>query len=527
MLKFKTVIYLIFNIFRNFPLLGDFVICVDIYGLIFGSTVSLICCRVLNFSKSYISGEIFKVRFTFILLMFVCSIILLIFSGNLIFLIIGWDGLGVISYLLVIFFFSRKSSNAGMLTILRNRIGDIFLILRIRLFIGVGRWNWGLWRKIEFSVVIRLLVSIGAFTKRAQIPFSAWLPAAIAAPTPVSSLVHSSTLVTAGIYVIFRFRGVLIFKGVEIFGILTLLIAGLNALKEIDIKKIVALSTLRQLGLIVCSLGAGFFRLSFFHLILHAFFKALLFIRVGNMIHYSDDYQDLRKINFFENFSSITLTFCVLANLSLIGFPFLRGFFSKDLILENFFLNNYFILSYWVLFWVGCVLTSIYRRRFLFRVIFGNHKSKRFLWKFLEDKNFLLGGTLLWIFGIFSGSRVFWVLNDFRERVNFSYRFKLLINGILLIGIIRWFFMAQWTKFFNGKSWRIFQMWRLSGIRQKLGKNTFLLSYNYLNFKRDQFFNKEAVVLGESFVGEIKIFVFKKYFYNWKFFILFLILFII
>lgn len=136
------------------------------------------------------------------------------------------------------------------------------------------------------------------------------------------------------------------FSGVEFFGILTLIIAGLNALKEIDIKKVVALSTLRQLGLIVRRLGRGFFLLRFYHLILHAFFKALLFIRVGNMIHFSDDFQDLRKINFYGSFSSLTLTFSIIANFSLIGFPFLTGFFSKDLILENFFLGNIFYIGY-------------------------------------------------------------------------------------------------------------------------------------------------------------------------------------
>ena len=144
----------------------------------------------------------------------------------------------------------------------------------------------------------------------------------------------------------FRFSSVLMFKGVEFFGVLTLIMAGLTALKEIDIKKVVALSTLRQLGLIVSSIGRGFFFLRFYHLILHAFFKALLFIRVGNIIHFSDDFQDLRKINFYRRSNSLTLTFCLIANFSLIGFPFLRGFFSKDLILENFFLENSFYLGY-------------------------------------------------------------------------------------------------------------------------------------------------------------------------------------
>lgn len=175
-------------------------------------------------------------------------------------------------------------------------------------------------------------------TKSAQIPFSAWLPAAMAAPTPVSSLVHSSTLVTAGVYLLFRFSELLSHRAylpcLLKAGVLTIIIAGCAALSELDIKKIVALSTLSQLGLIITTLGLGLYEIAYFHLLTHAFFKALLFISVGNIIHLSRDFQDLRKIKLIEFCYPVSLSFSLVANCSLCGFPFLAGFYSKDLILE-------------------------------------------------------------------------------------------------------------------------------------------------------------------------------------------------
>merc|ERR1712223_849631 len=187
-------------------------------------------------------------------------------------------------------------------------------------------------------MTIIYLIIISACTKRAQIPFSARLPAAIAAPTPVSSLVHSSTLVTAGVYLLIRINLIIIeiniTKFLFIIGIITIIIAGMTAIIEIDIKKIIALSTLRQLGIMMLILGSGNPILSLFHLISHAFFKAMLFMCAGIIIHNIKDYQDIRKmgLRFFNlNFS---ISIIIIANIRLCGLPFLRGFYSKDLIIE-------------------------------------------------------------------------------------------------------------------------------------------------------------------------------------------------
>ena len=183
------------------------------------------------------------------------------------------------------------------------------------------------------------LLLTAACTKSAQLPFSAWLPAAIAAPTPVSSLVHSSTLVTAGVYLLFRLGPSLLHSGLLGFvfrvGVATILMARVRALYETDIKKIVALSTLRQLGLIFTALGLGGFKIAFFHLLAHAFFKALLFMSVGNLIHLSSDYQDLRKIGVCTTSLPVSLSFSLAANMRLMGLPFMAGFYSKDLMLET------------------------------------------------------------------------------------------------------------------------------------------------------------------------------------------------
>lgn len=179
------------------------------------------------------------------------------------------------------------------------------------------------------------IIILAAITKRAQIPFSAWLPAAMAAPTPVSALVHSSTLVTAGVYLLVRFNYLLSLNWYVFFiGVLTIFMSGLGANYENDLKKIIALSTLRQLGLIMMSLGLGFYELAFFHLITHAIFKSLLFLCAGVFIHSIGDTQDIRILGGLIISCPVTSFYFIGASIALCGFPFLSGFYSRDIILE-------------------------------------------------------------------------------------------------------------------------------------------------------------------------------------------------
>lgn len=182
------------------------------------------------------------------------------------------------------------------------------------------------------------LVVLAAITKSAQIPFSAWLPAAIAAPTPVSALVHSSTLVTAGVYMLIRFSELLgINYRLFFISVLTMFMSGLGANFETDLKRIIALSTLRQLGVIIISLSLGMVELAYFHLITHALFKSLLFLCAGVYIHGSTDVQDIRHLGGVRYLAPLTSLYFIGCSLALCGFPFISGFYSKDLILESFF----------------------------------------------------------------------------------------------------------------------------------------------------------------------------------------------
>jgi len=289
-------------------------------------------------------NEMVYQRFMRLLLVFILTMVLLIVSSNLFTALVGWDGLGVTSFLLVVYYKCRKRLGSGMITALTNRLGDCFLLCCLGLFL------------LGPDVILSFILVLISITKSAQFPFSSWLPAAIAAPTPVRALVHSSTLVTAGVYVLIRFCG-FDMSPLLIIGRWTLLLAGMRACVERDIKKIVALSTLSQLGVIIVSLGARAKSFCFFHLLSHACFKSLLFICVGSFIHSLYGTQDNRS---YDKISPILLSVLfAVSNLSLMGFLYTRGFFRKDIIVEVLYTNEYMSLRI-LAFLIGIGLTSCY-----------------------------------------------------------------------------------------------------------------------------------------------------------------------
>lgn len=250
-------------------------------------------------------------------------------------------------------------------------------------------------------------IRIAAITKRAQIPFSSWLPAAMAAPTPVRALVHSSTLVTAGVFLLIRFYPFLSsIYGFNFFILiissLTIFMAGAGALVECDIKKIVALSTLSQLGVIIASIGLGLPNLAFFHLVTHALFKALLFVCVGTLIHLHHHSQDLRGAGNLANQMPLTISCLNIANISLCGLPFISGFYSKDLIIEITIYNNFRMIILF-LFFVATIMTASYSIRLIITGILSINLSVRV--QYIRDNS--LDNTIPIIFlslgGIFSG----------------------------------------------------------------------------------------------------------------------------
>lgn len=369
---------------------------VDTLTSIFLFTVSLITLRVLIFRKSYIILDKSNKKFYFLLILFVFSIFLLILSPRNLRILLGWDGLGLSSYLLVIYYNSNKANTSGIITLLINRFGDALILLRLFWQISSFSWitpeTWDLKQIKAFTT----LFSLGLITKSAQIPFSSWLPAAIAAPTPVSSLVHSSTLVTAGVYLIIRLNN--IFKKINlsntlvILGRTTALIARLLALKENDMKKVVALSTLRQLGFIVIILGLNCWYLAFRHLINHAFFKALLFIATGNIIHSTRDSQDLKttgqKINQIYNTKIIVF----LATTRITGLTFLSAFYAKEIIIENIILSSTSLLIP-VFLRINLLLTPIYAIRRI--IIFYFLNLKQFNKNYRENSDPVVGVRIL------------------------------------------------------------------------------------------------------------------------------------
>lgn len=277
-------------------------------------------------------------------MLFVLSINVLVFTPRLLAVVLGWDGLGLISFVLVVYYQRDKALGAGLVTALINRVGDVLLLGSICLLREGGYWGlWGLSLEERVVGLVLLIVAILSITKRAQMPFSYWLPAAIIAPTPVSALVHSSTLVTAGVYLIIRLLmgvgelqvGGFVRRFLLVASLLTNVMAGVRACFEVDLKKVVALSTLRQLGIIVMSLAMGYYSLAFFHLITHALFKSLMFIRVGRVIHLFNDSQDLRDMGGLWERMPWTRRCWLVSRMSLMGLPFLRGFYSKDLVVEG------------------------------------------------------------------------------------------------------------------------------------------------------------------------------------------------
>nr|YP_010936645.1 NADH dehydrogenase subunit 5 [Sophrops peronosporus]WKW91614.1 NADH dehydrogenase subunit 5 [Sophrops peronosporus] len=353
-------------------------ILLDWMSLLFMSFVLFISSMVIFYSEEYMSGDIYINRFIMLVSMFVLSMMLLIISPNLISILLGWDGLGLVSYCLVIYYQNIKSYNAGMITALSNRIGDVALLMAIAWMFNYGSFNYIYYVDFmkgsnEMSIIAGLIL-LAAMTKSAQIPFSSWLPAAMAAPTPVSSLVHSSTLVTAGVYLLIRFNYALtssLMLFLLFIGTMTMFMAGLGANFEFDLKKIIALSTLSQLGLMMAILALGEYQLALFHLLTHALFKALLFMCAGCMIHNVGNYQDIRNMGGLVMLMPLTCTFFIISNLALCGLPFLSGFYSKDLILEVLSMD-YLNLYIYIIFFISTGLTVCYTFRLIYYVLIGD-----------------------------------------------------------------------------------------------------------------------------------------------------------
>lgn len=387
---------------------------IDPTSLTFARLICFISANVIQFTQTYIETDKFISRFSKILFSFIASIITLVFSKSYIFLLLGWDGLGLSSFLLVAYYQNRNSLAARIITAIINRIGDALILISIALLLTRGHWVIRSTIPPPFKKIFISLIIIATITKSAQIPFSTWLPAAIAAPTPVSALVHSSTLVTAGVYLLIRFyptiqSAPLLQPTLLLFSSITIIIAGITAMFECDIKKIIALSTLSQLGLMIATIALGQPTLATFHLFTHALFKALLFLSAGTIIYHSRHAQDLRRLGNTARQLPVTSTCICVANTALCGTPFLAGFFSKDLILEIA-LSSTTNLLIVILFFFATALTSAYSVRFIALLLWPPISSSPLHTIADENVNLLMPQLRLTLATIFSGLLAMWAL---------------------------------------------------------------------------------------------------------------------
>uniref|UniRef100_A0AAU6MWU4 NADH-ubiquinone oxidoreductase chain 5 n=1 Tax=Xenogryllus lamottei TaxID=3120008 RepID=A0AAU6MWU4_9ORTH len=421
------------------------VVLLDYKSLLFMGFVLFISSLVVYYSDSYMMGDVNLVRFIMLVLMFVLSMIFMIISPNLISILLGWDGLGLVSYCLVIYYQNNKSYNAGMLTALSNRVGDVLLLMSIAWMLCYGSWNFiylGMWGEYDLgcSLVLNyivIMIVVAAFTSSAQIPFSSWLPAAMAAPTPVSALVHSSTLVTAGVYLLIRFGDLIMYYNLSSYllfiGCLTMFMAGIGANFEFDLKKIIALSTLSQLGLMMSTIGLGYYDLAFFHLLMHALFKALLFLCAGVIIHGMGDCQDIRVMGGVVNQMPLVSLCFMTSNLALCGMPFLSGFYSKDLILELSLMGNYNLLIF-VMFFLSVGLTVCYTFRVIYYVMVCEFNFSSLHCLGDENYGFIFPMFMLMFMSVVGGSLMSWLMLMTPSMICMGYGLKMLTIIISLMG---------------------------------------------------------------------------------------------
>ncbi len=307
--------------------------------------------------------------FLWLTVLFVIRILFVVTISNLFFAILGWDGLGLISFFLIVYYQNQSSIVSGSFTLLINRLGDGFFLATLVLFF----YNYADFTSFSSnlrSLGMVLLIIITFITKRALYPFSPWLPIAIAAPTPISALVHSSTLVTSGLYLIIRFSYLLyscpsLIKLLLLISIYTSFYAGINTVFEIDLKKLIALSTLRHLGFIGIAFSSGLLYLRFFHLLVHALFKSLLFITIGDIIININHRQDIRYLSKGSIYTPFSSTVIRVSIINLLGIPNIRGYFSKDLVLETINFRNFSIFIIIVIY-INVLFTYYYSYKLLF-----------------------------------------------------------------------------------------------------------------------------------------------------------------
>lgn len=339
------------------------------------------------YSVGYMSHDKGFGKFFSYLNLFVFFMLLLVLGANYVIMFIGWEGVGLCSYLLIGFWFTNGAyADAAKKAFIMNRIGDLGFLIGVFLIITTfGSVSFaeifpqaqGMVSGDATLTLITILLFIGATGKSAQLPLFTWLPDAMAGPTPVSALIHAATMVTAGIYMIARSNilftlSPITMSIISVIGLATIIIAAIIALTQTDIKKVLAYSTVSQLGYMFLGLGVGAYTGAFFHLMTHAFFKALLFLGAGSVIHAMSDEQDMRKMGGLRKKLPITFFTMLMATFAISGLPPFAGFFSKDEILAHVYEHNQLL---WIIGVLGALLTAFYMFRLMFLTFWGEFRG--------------------------------------------------------------------------------------------------------------------------------------------------------
>ena len=381
--------------------------------------VLIISSLVHIYSISYMSSDPHIQRFFSYLSLFTFMMIVLVTANNYLLMFVGWEGVGVCSYLLVSFWFTRIAANqSSMSAFLTNRVGDCLLT------VGMFAILWSL-GNVDYATVFSLApyineniitivgicLLIGAMAKSSQVGLHVWLPMAMEGPTPVSALIHAATMVTAGVYLLMRSSPLIEYSSTALLlclwlGALTTVFSSLIGLFQQDIKKVIAYSTMSQLGMMVVAVGLSSYNIALFHLINHAFYKGLLFLGAGAVIHAVADNQDFRKYGGLILFLPLTYSVILIASLSLVAFPFMTGFYSKDFILESAYGQYYFSsIAVYVITIIGAIFTTLYSVKVLYLTFLTNPNGSIQYYKYAHEGNLFLSLPLiiLAIFSIFFG----------------------------------------------------------------------------------------------------------------------------
>ena len=381
--------------------------------------VLIVSSLVHIYSIGYMSHDPHNQRFFSYLSLFTFMMIILVTANNYLLMFVGWEGVGVCSYLLVSFWFTRIAANQSSISaILTNRVGDCFLTIGMFAIL----WTMG---NLDYTTVfslspfinqdivtiIGICLLIGAMAKSSQIGLHVWLPMAMEGPTPVSALIHAATMVTAGVYLLMRSSPLIEYSSTVLLlclwiGAITTVFSSLIGLFQQDIKKVIAYSTMSQLGIMVIAVGLSSYNIALFHLVNHAFYKALLFLGAGTVIHAVADNQDFRKYGGLRQFLPLTYSVMLIASLSLVAFPFMTGFYSKDFILESAFGQFYFSsISVYYIAVIGAMFTTLYSIKVLYLTFLTNPNGSLVNYKNVHEGDIYMSLPLviLAIFSIFFG----------------------------------------------------------------------------------------------------------------------------